>query len=101
MASITLKDLPDTFLERIRKRAEKERRSLSQQMIYMLEKALDNPEPESRRYAGRVSESTPDTYVSDRNDMVQKALDAVGRFESGISDTSEEHDRYFAESTEQ
>jgi len=101
MASITLKDLPETFLDRLRCRAEEERRSLSQQMIYMLEKALDNPEPESRQPAGRVSEISLYKYVYDRKEMIQKALDAVGRFESGISDTSEEHDGYFAESTDQ
>ena len=49
MASLTLKGLPDRLLERLRDRAKTERRSLNQQVIRMLEEAL---EPQQHTYAG-------------------------------------------------
>jgi len=45
MASITLKGLPDELKGRIEEMAERERRSLNQQAIYLLERAvLQEPE---------------------------------------------------------
>ena len=52
MASLTLKGLPETLLERLRNRAKEERRSLNQQAIRMLEEAL---EPPQHTYAGPQS----------------------------------------------
>lgn len=40
MASLTLKGIPEELLEELRADAERERRSLNQQAIYMLEQAL-------------------------------------------------------------
>ena len=40
MASLTLKDLPDDLLEALRRAAERDRRSLSQQVIHLLASAL-------------------------------------------------------------
>lgn len=40
MPSLTLKNLPAELLERLRERAEEERRSLNQQAIHILERAL-------------------------------------------------------------
>jgi len=40
MASLTLKGLPDELKERIEKMADRERRSLNQQAIYLLERAV-------------------------------------------------------------
>jgi hypothetical protein len=39
MASITLKGLPDELKDRIQEMADRERRSLNQQAIYLLERA--------------------------------------------------------------
>lgn len=39
MASITLKGLPDDLKDRIQEMADRERRSLNQQAIYLLERA--------------------------------------------------------------
>lgn len=41
MTSLTLKNLPDPLLERLRRRAESDRRSLTQEILYLLETALD------------------------------------------------------------
>jgi hypothetical protein len=40
MASLTLKNLPDALLRDLRKAAEKDRRSLTQEIIYLLDTAL-------------------------------------------------------------
>jgi hypothetical protein len=40
MASFTLKDIPDPLLERLRERAESDRRSLTQEILFLLEEAL-------------------------------------------------------------
>ncbi len=40
MASITLKGVPDELLDALRKLAEEERRSLNQEAIYLLERAV-------------------------------------------------------------
>lgn len=40
MASLTLKNLPDALLRDLRKAAEKDRRSLTQEIIYLLVAAL-------------------------------------------------------------
>jgi plasmid stability protein len=44
MASLTLKDLPDTLLNQLRTRARQERRSMTQQAIVLLEEALIHQE---------------------------------------------------------
>jgi len=40
MASFTLKNIPDPLLERLRERAESDRRSLTQEILFLLEEAL-------------------------------------------------------------
>ncbi|TVQ88667.1 MAG: Arc family DNA-binding protein [Chromatiaceae bacterium] len=40
MSSLTLKDLPDDLLERLRERARQQRRSLNRETILLLEQAL-------------------------------------------------------------
>lgn len=41
MASLTLKNIPDSLLGRLRSRAAQDRRSVSQEMIHLLEVSLD------------------------------------------------------------
>lgn len=40
MASLTLKNIPDELLEKLRVLAERERRSITQQVLYMLEQSV-------------------------------------------------------------
>lgn len=51
MASLTLKNIPDPLLERLRERAESDRRSLTQEILFLLEEALRNG-------SGRAREET-------------------------------------------
>jgi plasmid stability protein len=52
MASLTLKNLPDELLRALRKAAAKDRRSVTQEIIHLLESALggraERPAPRSR-----------------------------------------------------
>lgn len=41
MAAITLKNVPDDLLGQLRQRAERDRRSLNQEILYLLEAALE------------------------------------------------------------
>jgi hypothetical protein len=51
MASITLKGLPDNLKDRIQEIADRERRSLNQQAIYLLERATrEEPTSFERAY---------------------------------------------------
>lgn len=40
MASLTLKNIPEELIERIKELAERERRSMTQQVLYMLEESI-------------------------------------------------------------
>ncbi len=53
MASLTLKDLPETLLDQLRKKARLERRSMTQQAIVLLEEALIHQEAANQRVDGR------------------------------------------------
>ena len=55
MASLTLKNIPDELLQRLRSRAERERRSLTGEILHLLETAA--PEPvDPRRFLEEVRE---------------------------------------------
>lgn len=41
MAALTLKNIPEELLEKLRRRAEQDRRSLTQEILYILEHAVD------------------------------------------------------------
>jgi plasmid stability protein len=47
MASLTLKNLPEELLRSLREAAEKDRRSLTQEIIYLLDTALRSRGPTS------------------------------------------------------
>lgn len=51
MASLTLKNLPDDLLRALRKAADKDRRSVTQQIIHLLETALGRTERPAARPA--------------------------------------------------
>jgi plasmid stability protein len=60
MASLTLKNIPDELLERLRLVAERERQSITQQVLYILERSL------TEESGGRV-ETEPDGVVTERD----------------------------------
>jgi plasmid stability protein len=87
MTSITLKHLPDDLLEALRAAAERDRRSLTQEIIYLLSNAVaENPEA-----------------LDNRNAMVEAQVAAwrklAGRWESDV-DAATESDRILQSRTE-
>ena len=44
MATVTLKNVPEELLDRLRARSARDRRSLNQQILFLLERALDRTE---------------------------------------------------------
>lgn len=57
MPSLTLKNIPDELMDELREVAEQERRSITQQMLYMLEQALDaRGSASDEQVAGQVEE---------------------------------------------
>jgi len=76
MPSITLKNIPPELIGRLKRRARQRRRSLTQEVLWLLEEALDMPPPSTdtdrvtaqveawRRLAGRwVSDQPVDAEV--------------------------------------
>lgn len=51
MASLTLKNIPDSLLERLRARAAEDRRSVTQEMIHLLERSLEAAPEQTHRDA--------------------------------------------------
>ena len=47
MATLNLKNFPDPLYERLQDRARQERRSLAQEVIHLLEQAINPPVPRS------------------------------------------------------
>lgn len=45
MATLNIKNLPDALYRRLKARAEREHRSIAQQVTHMLDEALREPEP--------------------------------------------------------
>jgi len=56
MPSVTIKDIPETLLRRVRARAARERRSMNSQIIRLLDEALTRKaEPQQRSAEERAS----------------------------------------------
>jgi plasmid stability protein len=47
VATLNIKNLPDALYRKLRARARRERRSVSQEVTRILERAVDEPEPHS------------------------------------------------------
>jgi plasmid stability protein len=47
MATLNLKNFPDSLYQRLQERARQERRSLAQEIIHLLERAIEPPVPRS------------------------------------------------------
>ena len=69
MPSLTLKGIPDRVMDRLRQRADAERRSLNQQAIRLLETALDDARPSfADAYRGFVQAHGPSPLDDDAFD---------------------------------
>ena len=75
MASLTLKNLPDDLLRGLREAAEADRRSLTQEIIHLLDRAL----------RGRVEGHRPDSI----NAQVAAWRKLAGKWESDVDRATE------------
>lgn len=68
MSSITLKDVPEELLMRLRREAARERRSLNQEALVLIEGGLDARESEGERAQRQVQawRALAGCWVSDR-----------------------------------
>ncbi len=68
MASLTLKEIPPDLLDRLRALAARERRSLAQQILVLVESGLARAEPVEPRAAAQIAawRTLAGTWVSDR-----------------------------------
>ncbi len=71
MPSLTIKNIPDPLLERLRFRASRDRRSINQEVLYLLERALMAPDDTYPTYAeaqaqARTWSRLAGRWVSDR-----------------------------------
>ncbi len=55
MASLTLKDIPEDVLERLREEARRQHRSLSKQALMLISTGLDAPDEPSRAALAQVA----------------------------------------------
>ena len=65
MASLTIKGIPNELMDRLRKLAEKERRSLNQQVIVVLEQVLEERPTFSELYKAFKDTSGPSPFEGD------------------------------------
>jgi plasmid stability protein len=81
MASLTLKNLPDELLQSLRDAAERDRRSLTQEMVYLLEAALGRREAPTSR--------SPSPARLDAEAQVAAWRKLAGKWESDVDAATE------------
>lgn len=54
MASLTIKSVPDNLLDHLRKSAERHRRSLNSEVLYLLERSVENAPVDAEAVLARV-----------------------------------------------
>ena len=74
MSSITIKEIPEELLERLRRRAAEDRRSMNKEIIHLLAMALslESPEVDAARRVGQIEA------------QVQAWRQLAGRWESEV-----------------
>ena len=77
MASLTLKNLPDDLLRALREMADKDRRSLTREIIHLLESAL----------LGRMERPAPRASAADAQVAAWRKL--AGKWESNVDRATE------------
>ena len=88
MSSITIKDMPDKLLERLRRRAQEDKRSMNREAIYLLDVAL----------AGQSVDQGVGRRIRDVESQVQAWRKLAGQWDSDL-DTAAEIDRIYAART--
>jgi len=85
MASITIKEVPDMLLERLRRRAREDKRSMNREAIYLLDLAL----------AGQAVDQDLEGRTRDVESQIQAWRRLVGQWDSDL-DIADEIERIYA-----
>lgn len=88
MSSITIKDVPEKLLERLRRRAQEDKRSMNREVLHLLDIALTD-QPVNEDFSG-------DTR--DVDSQIQAWRRLAGHWDSDL-DTTEEIERIYAART--
>ena len=88
MPSITIKNMPDTLLERLRRRAQEDKRSIKREAIHLLDLAL----------AGQPIDQDTDSKIREVESQVQAWRKLAGPWKSDL-DTADEIERIYAART--
>ena len=88
MPSITIKDIPDTLLERLRRRAQEDKRSINREAIHLLNLDL----------AGQPADQDVGTKVREVESQIQAWRKLAGLWDSDL-DTADEIERIYSART--
>jgi plasmid stability protein len=88
MPSITIKDIPDTLLQRLRRRAQEDKRSINREAIHLLDLAL----------AGQPFEQDVGARIREVEGQIQAWRKLAGRWDSDL-DTADEIGQIYAART--
>ncbi len=88
MPAITIEDIPEDLLERLRHRAARDKRSMNKEVLHLLDLAL----------SGEMAPSDAGTMARRIEDQVQAWTRLAGRWESDL-ETADEIERIYAART--
>lgn len=88
MPAITIKDIPEDLLERLRHRAARDKRSMNKEVVHLLDLAL----------SGEMAPADAATMARRIEDQVQAWTQLAGRWESDL-ETVDEIERIYAART--
>ena len=88
MPSITIKDIPDKLLDRLRRRAQEDKRSINREAIHLLDQAL----------AGKPADQDVGGKIREVEIQIQAWRKLAGLWDSDL-DTADEIERIYATRT--
>jgi len=83
MPALTLKNIPESLLDKLRRRADEDRRSLTQEVLYLLEQAVDEKPAAAQGFAHTAAETQARAWMR-----------LCGRWQSDLSAADEIRDVY-------
>lgn len=75
MPALTIKGIPDELLERLRRSAEANRRSLNAEVIHRLERAVTDPVTDPEAFLARVRETRAGMKIWVKDEDIRAARD--------------------------
>jgi len=93
MASVLIKNLPDTLHKQLKRRAERHHRSLNKEVIALIEAALTMPQEEEWREPAKprepLTQVTQDILEDVRQRRAARVLALRGKYRASVSSSDE------------